>query len=513
MNAATMAGACPCVVVEKLGTARSVCGGHNGAYTNIQIGDTQIQAAGRIRARDRVHGCRIPARLSGMQVPTMDVRGRTPVLCRILFGMLVVACSWPARPAESAPPKETNRFEREQGRMMLDVVKNDLELYYYDPTFHGLPLDELFGRAMARIAEARAQVDINAAIAEALLALDDSHTYFVPPGWAAKIEYGWFTQMIGDRCHLMAVQPGSEAESMGLKKGDRVLAIDGEAPSRESLPTMMYDQRLLAPRARSTLRLQPPGGAEREVTVRPKVTTRQRRITIMDRSIIYRELEDQAYLDRHRLASFGDDLVVWKMSQFNLTREEVGRIVAKVRKHHHLILDLRGNPGGAVETLEYMVGAFLGEKVTIGAVNSRESRKPVVSRKAPERFEGDLVVLVDSESASAAELFARAMQIAGRARILGDLTAGRVMMSRFYDRKIGLGTTMFYGTSITIADIIMTDGKSLEKTGVTPDEVLLPVAEDLASDHDPVLSRAAALCGVTLDPAKAGALFPFEWKR
>jgi C-terminal processing protease CtpA/Prc len=105
------------------------------------------------------------------------------------------------------------------------------------------------------------------------------------------------------------------------------------------------------------------------------------------------------------------------------------------------------------------------------------------------------------------------VQIANRGKVLGDRTAGRVMISQYYDRKIGMGSALDFGASITVADIIMTDGKSLEKNGVTPDEVLLPDAEDLASDRDPVLSRAAALCGVPLDPARAGALFPFEWKR
>ena len=442
----------------------------------------------------------------------MRLRRRTPTIGGILLAMLVAAVTRPAM-AAAAAPREMSRFDREQGRMMLGIVRDDLERYYYDPTYHGLPLDQVFGRAEARIAEARIQAEIYGAIAEALLALDDSHTYFVPPDWSARIEFGWFTQMIGDRCHLMAVRPDSEAESLGLRKGDRVLTIDGQEPTRERMPLMMYDQRLLRPRTHSRLVVQPPGGEEREVVVRPRITPQKVISTRWDHSTIYRELEDQAYLDRHRFATFGNGLVVWKMPQFNLTREEVGRVVSKVRKYPNLIIDMRGNPGGAVESLEYMAGAFLGEKVTIGAIHSRKPRQAIVTRKAPQQFEGDVVVLVDSESSSAAELFARTMQISGRAKVLGDRTSGQVMMSRHYERKVGMGTAVFFGASITVADIIMTDGKSLEKNGVTPDEILLPSAEDLASARDPVLSRAAALCGYTLDPDKAGALFPLEWKR
>jgi C-terminal processing protease CtpA/Prc len=67
--------------------------------------------------------------------------------------------------------------------------------------------------------------------------------------------------------------------------------------------------------------------------------------------------------------------------------------------------------------------------------------------------------------------------------------------------------------SVTVQDVLMGDGKSLEGAGVTPDEVLLPTAADLAAGADPVLARAAALAGVQLDPAKAGALFPALWRK
>ena len=57
----------------------------------------------------------------------------------------------------------------------------------------------------------------------------------------------------------------------------------------------------------------------------------------------------------------------------------------------------------------------------------------------------------------------------------------------------------------------MADGKSLEKVGVTPDIPLLPTAAQLAAGHDPVLSRAAELGGLKLNPESAGKFFPFEW--
>jgi len=71
---------------------------------------------------------------------------------------------------------------------------------------------------------------------------------------------------------------------------------------------------------------------------------------------------------------------------------------------------------------------------------------------------------------------------------------------------------MLYAFVVTDADLVMKDGHSLEKMGVTPDEVLLPSGADLASGRDPVMARAAKLAGLDLDSVAAGKLFPFEWK-
>ncbi|HEY9285410.1 MAG TPA: hypothetical protein VIP46_18300 [Pyrinomonadaceae bacterium] len=85
--------------------------------------------------------------------------------------------------------------------------------------------------------------------------------------------------------------------------------------------------------------------------------------------------------------------------------------------------------------------------------------------------------------------------------------------SRGHTRLVGADTVVFYGVSVTDADIVMRDGKSLEKTGVKPDEVILPTARGMAAGHDPVLAYAASLVGLALDPAKSGSFFPVEWKR
>jgi hypothetical protein len=87
------------------------------------------------------------------------------------------------------------------------------------------------------------------------------------------------------------------------------------------------------------------------------------------------------------------------------------------------------------------------------------------------------------------------------------------MRARYGEKSLGLDTIIVYGASITDADVVMMDGKSLEKLGVTPDELLLPTQMDLQQRLDPVLVRAAELVGLKFDSKKAGALFPVEWRK
>jgi C-terminal processing protease CtpA/Prc len=128
-------------------------------------------------------------------------------------------------------------------------------------------------------------------------------------------------------------------------------------------------------------------------------------------------------------------------------------------------------------------------------------------------FLGKLVVLIDSKSGSAAEVFARMVQLEKRGTVIGDRSSGAVMQSRGGSLTLGSDTVIVYGLSVTNADLLMADGKSIEHVGVTPDEARLPSPSDLAAKRDPVLARAAEIAGVKIDPEKAGSMFPIEWKK
>ena len=112
--------------------------------------------------------------------------------------------------------------------------------------------------------------------------------------------------------------------------------------------------------------------------------------------------------------------MIAKFPVFAFDASEVQTMIDKARKHKALIVDLRENHGGSVDTLKYMVGGFFDHEVKIADRVQRKDGKPEVAKPLHHVFDGKLIVLVDSESASASELFARVMQIEKRGVVLGD---------------------------------------------------------------------------------------------
>ncbi|HUD70588.1 MAG TPA: S41 family peptidase [Dongiaceae bacterium] len=447
----------------------------------------------------------------------MRCDARKPWAARSLL-ILLAATTLTARPASAAPAatKEMPEFERARARMMLKVIRDDLERFYYDPGFHGVALDDAFGAASDKLDKAASVSQLFAALARPFLQLKDSHTVFIPPGRSVRVHFGWQMQIVGEQCYVTAVQPGSDAAAKGLKPGDLVLAIDGNRPSRDALWGINYVYRVIAPRPTFSLQVRSPGGEPRTVEISARIEQLKKVIDLTRASDVenyIHEIDEEAHRGRHIFVDYGAPLVVWRMPGFDLTAAEVANEMRRVRDHQAAVLDLRGNGGGAIESLERMAGAFMGDEVKIGDVKSREDIKPVVSKKAGEVYQGKIVVLVDSDSGSCAELLARTIQLAGRGAVVGDRTAGAVMMSRSYSHLVGDASGILFSNQVTVADIIMSDGRSLEKNGVTPDTVMVPSAEDLAAGRDPVLAHAASLLGVTITPEKAGALFPVEWEK
>lgn len=409
-------------------------------------------------------------------------------------------------------------IERGDVLSMLQQISPDIKKHYYDPKFNGVNWDAVVAATKQKINQADSESRAVSEIAAALSTFNDSHTFFVPPAYAARYDYGWQGQMIGDRCFVIRVRPGSDAEKKGVKPGDEVMQINGYIPTRENLWKMQYSFNVLRPLPALILALRDPAGNTHEVNVATTVIHEQLVLdatagdagyTIWD---VIRKEETEAYLGRARFTEVGD-VGVLKLPSFEFDKSNVDWMIGKARKHPALVLDLRGNPGGSEDTLQYVIGACFDKEIKIGDRISRSNHKPIIAKTHDHSFTGKLVVLVDSKSASAAELFARVIQIEKRGTIIGDTSSGSVMEARQFNYEVGADIVIPFGASISEAEIIMTDGKSLEHHGVIPDEVMLPTAEDLANGRDPVMADAVETLGGKISPEAAGKLFPYEWPK
>lgn len=101
-------------------------------------------------------------------------------------------------------------------------------------------------------------------------------------------------------------------------------------------------------------------------------------------------------------------------------------------------------------------------------------------------YDGQLVVLVDVRSASSAEEFVGALQSIGRAVIVGERTAGRVLVQD--SAEVPNGVLLIY----PIGKTLLADGTPLESRGVIPDLPVTVHRSDLLEGMDPALEAAIA---------------------
>ena len=423
---------------------------------------------------------------------------------------LVAALAVAAAPVLSAQGFDRQTVER--AHRMLAQVRADLLEYYYDTTFGGLDLEANYARADTSLDRAGSVQELLGVIAQFLFDLKDSHTWFNPPGRAATVEYGWRWTTIGDSCFVEWVKEGSDAARKGLAVGQRVLAVDGMSPTRQSLRLIDYVYYALSPRPGMHVTIRDLDGAVREVDVLAKVTPQPRIVdftSFASISVLIEESEQRRLVRRHFTRSFGDTVLVWRFGNFAFNDSRVDEIMGRARAHQALVIDLRGNSGGAVATLRQLLGHFFDRETRVATLKRRNRTEPFRLRpsgKAP--FTGNLIILLDANSASAAEITARVLQLEGKATVVGDRSAGAVMVSRQFPHEVGSYERVLpYGVSVTVEDIVMADEARLEHVGVTPEFLVLPSGRDLAERRDPAMAKALALAGVRIDPTDAFTLF------
>jgi C-terminal processing protease CtpA/Prc len=430
----------------------------------------------------------------------------------VVAGFAVATCT------AQAQQTSISSSELAQAQDILSRVHSTLKESYYDPAFHGIDIDARYKDYLEQIKNSQTLPAAHRTIAAYLSGLQDSHTYFMPPPNSNRVTYGYQLQMVGDSCFVAAVRPDTDA-ARKLHPGDQVISLDEYSVNRKDLWQLEYYLSVIAPRSKSEFVLRDPAGSERHETVATKIEPGQKMtwfslsFTGGDRDTWHRRLDAEEQQRFAKSRSFEQDGVLfWKLPLFSTNEDDMSQMIDRARKHRSLILDLRGNTGGPEKALTFLLSSLFDHEVRVGKRITRQGEEAlVVKSRGQAAYTGPLVVLVDSRSASAAEILGRVVQLEHRGIVLGDRSSGRVRETQSHLLSQGARAVLLYAVFVSSAELIMSDGKTLENIGVTPDNVLLPTASDLAEGRDPVLARAAELAGSRLDATAAGKVFPFQW--
>ncbi len=239
---------------------------------------------------------------------------------------------------------------------------------------------------------------------------------------------------------------GSPAARSGIRSGDEIIAVDGTAIESGNLQDTM-----------SRLRGRP--GSRVSVTV------------LRDDAAIIHDMRREVI----RVASVYHELLnsaqgYVRVNQFSeTTARELSRAIDAMQDENDgllegLVLDLRNNPGGVLDAAVDVSDLFLDSGVIVSAEGRTADSRFRRSAHRGDVLDGaELIVLVNSGSASASEIVAGALQDHGRATVVGTPTFGKglvqTVMPLSQGRAIKLTTSRYYTPS----------GISIHETGITPD--------------------------------------------
>jgi carboxyl-terminal processing protease len=273
---------------------------------------------------------------------------------------------------------------------------------------------------------------------------------------------------------LRAVQvfAGSPAKEAGIAPGDTVVAVDGESIAGQSS-------------TEATQKIKGPEGTEVTLGVRDGKTGKVRRLRLTRAEVALPNVSSEV----ERVA--GRKLGYVRMLSFS---EGVHALLANaVRKVERegaegVVLDLRGNPGGLLDEAVLSASIFLPEGKVVVSTDSRtqgESVHKTVGGNLPRR---PLVVLIDRNTASAAEILAAALADNAGSPVVGTRSFGKGVFQE--EKKLANGGAL----KLTVGEYFTPDGVNLARSrGIHPD---VKVSDDPATAADEGKERAlGALAG------------------
>ena len=353
--------------------------------------------------------------------------------------------------------------------------------------------------------------ELDALIGETLATIPDSHFYIIPASVAGNESQtnlsdgrgttGVSVRMAGDKIVVWRVEsgspgaaagivPGEVVARVGMKNADSLVSRIGALPEKarqRAIADMLHGiNGPLSPAVGDTVAIQ---------FANPRVTRRLVAVPAPGRVSQFGNLPPLAGVVRvTRIPGPGTGCV--GVIAFNIWLPALGgdleRAVDSVRTCSGVVIDLRGNPGGAGAMVMGFGGYFVDSTLSLGtmrtrqvtlrfAINPRRSRDDG-SQRAP--YTGPLAILVDPMSASTSEIFATGMQRIGRARVFGEKSAGAALPALM--ERLPSGDVFVHA----VADFTDPDGMRVEGAGVVPDEIVVLSEDALKKGRDTALEAA-----------------------
>lgn len=238
------------------------------------------------------------------------------------------------------------------------------------------------------------------------------------------------------------------AERAGIMAGDVVIAVDGREITAANFQTMIG-------------RMRGAVGTEVTIDVRRRGTEDPMRFALMRADIEVKTVrsahigEGFGYV---RLTGFSENTA----PGLDLAAQEIAHVAG--RKLRGLVLDLRNNPGGVLDSAIAVADRFLADGMIVrGTGRIRHAQFEHRARSGDGLENVPIVVLVNAGSASASEIVAGALRDHDRARIVGERTYGKGSVQTVM--PLGAGRAI----KITTSRYVLPSGQSLGSTGIEPD--------------------------------------------
>lgn len=283
-------------------------------------------------------------------------------------------------------------------------------------------------------------------------ALDDPYSSYLEPetyeiglsGLEGEIEgIGAQVGMKEEKLTIISPIPDSPADQAGLKPDDVVLEIEGESTAGMSL-------------VEAVLKIRGPKGTTVTLLIQHKDEAEPVEVSIVRATIELSSVmvEMTGDIARIRITHF---------SKRTATELEAKLPEIEQAKARAVILDLRGNPGGILETVIQVASQFLKEGVVLKVVDNQGEQTVFEVKPKEVVNELPMVVLVNEFSASGSEVLAGALQDYGRAVIAGSKTFGKGSVNAIHQLEDG---SALY---ITVARWLTPNGRPIEGKGIEPD--------------------------------------------